>query len=346
MEKSAWQKGELSSFCMEFSLLLGAGMPAEACFSILAENEPIGRKKELLNKLYEKADIGKSLYEVMADSGVFPDYMLKMIMVGEETGSLEATFHSLSVYYGNKDRLIESLKSSVVSPVVLLVVMIAVIVVLLVEILPIFQSVFTQLGGTLPAFSLLFLEIGIFLKEFWVIFAVIGAAIVIFALSVIFSESMNKKFSGFLMNLFYKTKTGMLYAQSHFASALYMAVSSGQDLDRSLELSELFCSKTPIAESVSKCRIEVNSGEAFAESVKNNSLLNPMYCRMLSVGIKTGNLDSVLSEISKRMADETEYEMAKTISYIEPIIVIVLSVIVGVLLLSVMLPLTGILSVF
>ena len=68
MKAKVWSKEEISSFCLELSLLLKAGLPAEICFSILAEEEKDERKKETLNELYEKSGYGDSVYEAMAAS--------------------------------------------------------------------------------------------------------------------------------------------------------------------------------------------------------------------------------------------------------------------------------------
>ena len=110
MKKITWKKQELSSFCLEFSLLLKAGMPMAECFSILEEDEGAAEKKELLQFLSAKTDEGLSLFAAMQESEAFPDYVLKMVMMGEETGHLEETFHALSVYYETRDQLMQSLK--------------------------------------------------------------------------------------------------------------------------------------------------------------------------------------------------------------------------------------------
>ncbi|MBQ7102656.1 MAG: type II secretion system F family protein [Anaerotignum sp.] len=343
MKELFWSKEEISSFCLELSLLLKAGLPAEICFSILAEEEKDNRKKEILNGLYEKSGYGDSVYEAMAEAGVFPDYMLKMVKMGEETGYLESVFRALSVYYEERRRTEQALKETVVFPVVLLVMMLVVVVLLMTEVLPVFQDVFKQLGGTLSPAAMFFLNIGTGLRKAKVFFMMIGILLLIGFLVVCFHEGAKEKWSQFWEKRFSATKTGKLFETAHFVSALHMGVSGGLDTDKALELAEAFCEKS-MQEKISACRESALMGMPLSEAVEEHKLMKPMYCRMLSVGVKTGALDSTLEEISRRSQEEASAAQHKAASRVEPAVVIILCVIVGVLLLSVMFPLVGIMN--
>ena len=341
-----WRGDEISAFCMEYFLLLKAGMPPEECFLILAENEPDTSRKKIFLHLYERKSEGDSLHETMREAGLFPEYLIRMVMLGEETGSLESTFHSLGVYYEKRYRMMQSLKEAVFLPVVLFVVMLVVAVILLTKVMPVFQSVFEQLGSTLPPFSMALLHFGRMLERGKYIFAAVMAAAAVVGLWFAVSLKQRKKAAAFWNRFFYRTKLGRLYENAHFSSALSMAVASGQSLDRALELAEEFCADDILTARIRECRKAHEEGEVFEEAIKKQELLSPMYCRMLSVGIRTGDLDTALSEIAERSAKEASVKLEKTASAVEPAVVILLSVMTGVLLLSVMLPLVGVLSSF
>ena len=343
MKVNLWSKEEISSFCLELSLLLKAGLPAEICFSILAEEEKDERKKEILNGLYEKAGYGDSVYEAMSEAKVFPDYMLKMVMMGEETGYLESVFHALSVYYEERRRTEQALKETVVFPVVLLIMMLFVVVILMTEVLPVFQSVFEQLGSTLSPAAMFFLNVGLGLKKTKVVFITLGILIIVAFLALCFHEETKEKWNQYLAKRFSATKTGRLYETAHFTSALYMGVSGGLDTDRALEMAEAFCGKN-MQEKIFECRESALMGTPLSEAIEEHKLMKPMYCRMLSVGVKTGALDSTLEEISRRSEDEASAALQKAANRVEPAVVMILCVIVGILLLSVMFPLVGIMN--
>lgn len=343
MKAKLWSKEEISSFCLELSLLLKAGLPAEICFSILAEEEKDPVKKRILDGLYEKAGYGDSVYEAMTDAGVFPEYMLKMVMAGEETGYLESVFHALSVYYEERRRTEQALKETVVFPIILLIMMLAVVVVLMTEVLPVFQDVFAQLGGTLSPLAMFFLQIGTVLQSAKIFFVILGVLVVLVILAVLLNEGAREKWNGFWAKRFAATKTGKLYDAAHFASALHMGVSGGLDTDRALEIAESFCEKG-MKEKVLACRASALMGTPLADAIAEQDLLKPMYCRMLSVGVKTGDLDVALEEISRRSEEDASSALQKMASRVEPAVVIILCVVVGVLLLSVMFPLAGIMN--
>ncbi|WP_458407246.1 type II secretion system F family protein [Anaerotignum sp.] len=343
MKVKLWSKEEISSFCLELFLLLKAGLPAEICFSILAEEEKDPAKKAILDGLYEKAGYGDSVYEAMREAGVFPEYMLKMVMMGEETGYLESVFRALSVYYEERRRIEQALKETVVFPIVLLVMMVAVVIVLMTEVLPVFQDVFAQLGGTLSPLAMFFLQIGTALQRARDFFLIIGVLILLMVFAILFHENTREKWNAFWTKRFEATKTGRLYDAAHFASALHMGVSGGLDTDRALEIAESFC-EDGMKEKVLACRESALMGTPLADAIAEQELLKPMYCRMLSVGVKTGDLDAALEEISRRSEEEASAALQKMASRVEPTVVIILCVVVGVLLLSVMFPLVGIMN--
>lgn len=344
MKDTYWSKEELSSFCLEFSMLLKAGMSVGESFSILSENESDAKKKEMLFSLYEKTIVGGSVSEAMVEAKVFPSYMLNMLEIGEETGHLEEIFGSLSRYYEERIRTIKLLKETVAFPIVLFFMMLAVVVLLITQVLPVFQGVFAQLGGTLPTIAIFFLNLGGALRSGKYIFLGILAVLVVLGLCILFVPVMKERCNRFLSKSFARTKIGKISAMAHFASALSMTVSGGLDTDRALEMTEKFCDDSVLLPEINKCRAKMQEGMGFAEAIETERLLKPMYCRMLAIGVKTGNLDTSLDEVARRSEEESSAALTKAAATVEPVVVIALSVVVGVLLLSVMFPLVGIMS--
>lgn len=344
MKEKYWSGEELSAFCLEFALLLKAGMSVGEGFLILSENEQNVKKKDFFLSLYEKTILRVSVYETMEEAGVFPAYMLRLVRIGEETGHLEECFDSLSRYFDQRIRIAKLLKDTVMFPLVLFAMMGVVVVVLLTEVLPIFQSVFTQLGGILPASAVFFLNIGIALKKGRYLFFGFFAFIAVLASLVWMNESIRERVFLAVHQRFSKTKVGVLSAKAHFASALSMTITSGLDTNRALEIAEDFCAGSSIEGGIRRCKEKSQQGMAFVEAVEQEGLLKSMYCRMLAIGVKSGNLDEVLLEIERRTEEDAVSALTKTASMVEPIVVITLSFLIGFLLLSVMFPLVGIMS--
>lgn len=344
MKNKYWSNEELSAFCLEFSLLLKAGISVGEGFFILSENEKDPTKKAFFYNTYEKAMFSSSVHETMIEAGVFPPYMLRFVRLGEETGRLEESFASLSRYFEQKVRTVKLLKETVLFPVLLFFVMLAVVIVLIVEVLPIFQSVFAQLGATLPTSALFFLNIGVALKKGRFIFIGIFIMMALFAILVWLNASVGEKVRSYFHHWFSKTTVGILSEKAQFASALSMTISSGLDTNRALEIAEDFSEDATLREKIRRCKENTQLGMAFSEAVEKEELLKAMYCRMLAIGIKSGNLDEILLEIARRTEEDAASALTKKASLVEPVVVVLLSLLVGFLLLSVMFPLVGIMS--
>ena len=343
MQSAYWSKEELSSFCLEMSLLLKAGMPVDVCFYILAEEEKDGNKKQKLTELYQQTNLGISIGNAMEKVQVFPPYLLKMVRLGLETGYLEKVFYGLSGYYEERRSVEQMLKEVVFFPVVLLIMMSVVVMILLIEVLPVFQDVFAQLGGTLSPLALFFLNFGMAIQKRKTLLFIIAVVLMIGILFILFHIRARNKWRCFWKRRLAETKIGRSFDAAHFASALLMGISGGLDTDRALEIAEEFC-QSSIQDRIRLCRERTQMGIPLADAVAEQELLKPMYCRMLSVGIKTGSLDATLEEISRRSGEEAAEALRKNAAKVEPAVVIILCIIVGILLLSVMLPLAGIMN--
>jgi type IV pilus assembly protein PilC len=133
-------------------------------------------------------------------------------------------------------------------------------------------------------------------------------------------------------------------AAAKFASGMSLMLASGLDVDRSLELTLPLMTNSKMLKKVEKLIEMVTAGDTFTGSVVAVKIFTGMQGRMLTLGFKSGNLDSVMNEIADDYEREVDERLENLISIIEPTIVAILCVIVGLILLSAMLPLYGVMS--
>lgn len=345
MKKINLSKDYLSAFCLQLSLLLHSGISVGDGLHMLSEDEEDPAAKELLHSMSQEMDEGFQLSDVMEKSGCFPDYMVHMIRTGEETGRSEAALGALSDYYEEQRRLTERVQSAFFYPVILLLLMLLIIGIMLVKVLPIFNTVYKQLGGSMTGVANGFLKLGDALREGLPVLGVFLLLLTVTGLIFYFSDSLRGRVLGALKKKFGDRGILREISMARFASALSMGMMSGLTIEDAMHTAMGFHEGAEkVKESYEQCLKDLEAGEPLADSLKKAGIFPSLYCRMLSLGIKSGTGDEIMAEIAKRMEEDVSRSIEKMVSRIEPTIVIATSILVGVILLSVMIPLMNIMS--
>ncbi|MBQ0136224.1 MAG: type II secretion system F family protein [Oscillospiraceae bacterium] len=334
----------LSSFCMELSLCLKAGISLTEGLFMLSQDETDKDLKEMLTGLYKKMDAGVSLEEALTEAGCFPKYLIDMIEIGSRTGRQEAVLSALSAYYTRQVQITRSIKNAVVYPFVLMCMLLLVIGVLITKVLPIFNDVFNELGAEMSPLAISIMNFGTGVTKYS---AVILAVLVAIAIVIIFISAMpnlSLKFVNFWNKFTSNRKLAKKIASARFANGMAMTLASGLDTEESLDMVERITENPVMLGRIAKCRELMKSGELFVDAVAKSEIFSSMYCRMLSIGFKTGTADQVMDEIARRSEMEVDENIESVINKVEPTLVIIMSIIVGVILLSVMLPLMSIMT--
>lgn len=335
---------ETAQLCRGLSLLLHAGISLADGVFLLAEEET-GVLQELLRSLGRRMDGGGQLSEAMEESGAFPDHVSGMVRIGEETGRMEEALASLADFYEERCRTSRQIKNALAYPSMILLLMLAVIAVLLIKVLPVFDEVYASLGSRLTGAAAALLHLGQLLERLLpVLFAVLAAgtaAVLLYCLCASFRE----KAVAWFQTRFGDRGLSRKFNNARFARALAMALSSGLSLEEAMELSQKLLSDIPgAAQRCRECAEDVSRGTSLAGAMSAADLLPPAQSRMLTVGLRGGNADQVMEDIADRLMEDAGEALEKTISKVEPAMVMFCSLLVGLILLAVMLPLMNIMS--
>ncbi len=345
MSKKTLSNEYVSSFCLEMSLLLHAGIGIEDGLYLLLEDENDRRAKKILNGVTDLVAEGRPFSEALRETGGFPEYVGDMVQTGEQTGRLEQSFQALSDYYDRQVQLTGQIRSALLYPVILMILMLVIIVVLLVKVLPIFNQVYEQLGGTMGGTARMLLNLGGWIgRAMPVLCIVIGAVVAVAAI-----VGCSRVARGFVVRI-YKRLFGnhgitRRLGEARFASAMAMGMMSGLNTEDAFGTAMLFQDAVPkTRKRYEKCLEMLQAGEPMAECFRKNRILEAAFCRILDLGAKSGTSDTAMEEISRRMDDRVQLEIERKVGKIEPTIVIITSVLVGIILIAVMLPLINIMS--
>lgn len=330
----------LSSFCMELSLLLGAGIPLGEGVGMLAESEHDRGAAGVLSEIAGKLDNGGTLHTALRESGAFPSYMTDLLEIGGLTGRTDTVLQSLSAYYERQDRLSASIRSAVVYPCVLLVMLLLVLVILITRVLPIFSDVFGQLGSSLSGAALVILRAGLWLRAHWL--PVVLAPVALAALILLLRKTRRGRVWLDAISPWRRLRSAV--ASARFAAALALAMQSGLDTDESLGMSLRLVTDAEMRGRLERCRDMVSAGASFIQCISQADVFSIPHCRMLAVGFRTGTADAVMAEIARRSEENVQNDMESLVARVEPTLVIIMTGLVGLILLSVMLPLMGVMS--
>lgn len=324
---------ELAAFCRQMSIILHAGISPLEGLSLLREDAVSDAEKALLQQMLSQMEETGSFYTTAKVSGAFPPYALQMICLGEETGTLDDGMTSLAQHYTREENLRRMILSSLLYPCIMISMMAAVVVVLLVKVLPIFQQVFAQLGQSMTGFSASLLALGQTLSHYSVVCILVVAALLVLLFC-------------FRKRLPFQKQLQTLISACRFAEGLSISLKCGMTTEQSFDLAADLVEDPTYLESIQACRQTISQGEELWESVQKHLLFDNLQVRMLHIAEKAGTIDETLEQIASEYEAAVDEKIASTISKLEPTLVIVLSLIVGIILFSVMLPLLGIMSGF
>ncbi len=335
---------EISSFCRQIALLMKAGITPADSIDILIEDSNDTSAKKILNSISQVLRSGEKFHVALNMSGVFPDYVVHMVTIGEESGNMDIVMDSLADYYEREDNIKSNLKSAVSYPLIMVFMMLVVVIVLIMKVLPIFEQVFAQLGTNMSGFSQSLLNMGNALNRYSVVLVVLLVIIALLFFYFSNTKSGRKAFRS-LMSKFRPTKRLISELESErFASGMVLTLSSGMDTYEGISLVKKLVETDEMKKKIDVCSSLLLEGDSFPEALEKAQIFTSFYSQMVAVGFKSGSMDKAMKQIAERFEHETERKIFTLISVLEPTLVIILSVIVGMILLSVILPLMGIMS--
>ena len=335
---------EIASFFRQTSMLFTAGIGPRDAMQILLNDSKNEKGKELITQIRDICRKGETFSTALSETGVFPEYVINMIALGEESGKTDTCMNALAEFYEKEQAISESLRGALTYPVVMLVMMLVVIIVLVGKVMPIFQQVFNELGTDMTGIAGSMLRVGQALNNYSIVFLIILAVLVLFYVFANHTPVGKKLSHAFLINFPLTKSFYESVACERFASSLAIAISSGMDTFSGLDMAKKMVEHPRMAQKIDVCKEKIREGSNFSEALSSAEIFSNLYSQMVSVGFTSGNPDTVLIQIADSYEKQSSKKIQSILSVLEPTLVIILSLIVGMILLSVILPLMGIMS--
>ena len=257
---------------------------------------------------------------------------------------MEDVCGALSRYYEDQDDLRSAIRGAVSYPIVMVGMMFVVVLVLLSRVMPVFAQVFSQLGTSVSGVTKALMDLSDALTKYYVVLIVIFALLILLFLYFYCTERGQQQFARFLQKCPLTRRFTEDLALTRFAEGMQMTSAAGLDPYASLDLVSRLVGNDAVNKKVLNVKERLLAGDRFTEAVSAAGLFNSFYTGMIDVFAQSGSVDTAMGFIARHYKAETNRRISGLLSAIEPTMVAVLSIIVGMILFSVITPLMGIMS--
>ena len=342
-QKNKLTNEELFHFCEQFSILLHSGISCAEGLELMLDDSRTQRGKDFFQLLLTDFEQNGSFSQTLKNSGYFPESMISYIDIGEETGCLDEVLKSLSEHYDQEIEISENIRSAITYPLIMLAMMGTVIIILLVKVLPVFQQVFRQMGLEMNHFSNGLLNAGNVISRYSAVLLIL--ILITAGFSALFFTEKGRFYLRRLSGRLPCIKDIPISADyARLTQAIAMGIHSGLDHVVTLEMAQKLLSHPNIRKKAEKAQKLLEDGVIFEDALSESGLFEGLNARLITVGLRTGTADEVMSKLAIRYREMALTITGNILSIAEPSIVIIFSLLVGLVLLSVMMPLLGILS--
>lgn len=339
--KSQLSNETLSALCRQLAMLLRAGFPLSQGLELLGQDAETSAQRQLFGTLQELEQQKGNLSDALEAAGLFPEYMRRMVHLGEEAGRLDDVMASLADHYDREASLRDSVRGAVIYPLVMLGMLLVILAALLTRVMPVFDQVFAQLGTRLTGVSRMLMELGQGLRGGGIALAVTAAVL---AAGALWLRSRPQVLYRVLRAIPWSRNICEKTALCRLAGALALGISSGLSSRYTLELAEELIRDPDFRRRLTLAEKELDASGDLTAALRGAGILAGAHSHLALVGSRTGRLDDAFSRIAEECRVEADHAAASAIALIEPTLVAVLSVLVGVVLLSVLTPMLGALA--
>ena len=336
---------DLVLFSRQMYTITKSGIPLLRGIKGLAASTHNVMLREKLEEILRDLEGGRDLAGSLArHPTIFPPLYVSIIRVGEETGTLEASFRRLAEYMQQDQDMQDRIKAALRYPTIVMCVIFAAIAVLTIFVIPKFEPIFQQLGDNIPWPTLALMRVSEFAQQYWyVVLGAIGLAALAFRRWV---RTENGRFRWDSLKLRLPVIGKLVHEGSlaRISRSLSISMTAGMPMIQTLKIIAQAAGNQYMAERVGRLREGVERGDPVSRAAASVGMFPPLVLQMLAVGEETGDLSALLDEVAGFYEREVDYALKNLSAAIEPFLIIAVGGIVCILALGVMLPLWEMIS--
>ncbi|MCJ7725680.1 MAG: type II secretion system F family protein [Acidimicrobiia bacterium] len=330
---------EMALFSRQLATMVNSGLTLIRALGILEDQSENTVIKRIVAEVRSKVEQGVSLSVAMEEHPkAFSTLYVSMVRAGEVGGALDETLNRLADTLESQARLRSQIKSAMAYPVVVLNLIMFIVMAMLVFVVPIFEKMYADLGGTLPIPTQMLINISRFItSKWWLIALVIGGLVFGFKRWKATDAGL-RQWDALKLKFPIFGKLTQKVSISRFARTFSVLSRTGVPVLQALDIVAQTAGNSVVSDAVLDVQASVKRGESLAQPLERHEVFPPMVTQMMAVGEETGAIDAMLSKVADYYDREVDDTVAALTSLIEPLLIVVMGVVVGGILISLYLP--------
>ena len=327
------------NFTRQFATLVGAGLPIAQSMRTVSEQTTNKAMKGIIEEILADIEAGRSLssaFEKHPDT--FNKVYLSLIKAGEASGTLDQSLRRIADQEEKDEKMMSKIKSAMAMPMITLGVIIVVFIYMMLEVVPHVESLYNDLGEELPILTVIMVGIKNFILGYWWLCIIVIVVVVAFFLQWKKTDSGTKAMATIKLNVPMFNGLFRILYMSRFARISQILLSTGVAVLDTMHIAGESTANVVVQTNIDKAAEKVQAGRTMSESLKDQEYVLPLVYQMAAIGEQSGKMDEMLGKAAQVFEDELDEKIATISAMIEPLMMIMLAIVAGLLVGGVLFP--------
>lgn len=330
---------DLALMTRQLATLAGAGLPLVECLSTLIEQMEKEGLKRVLSHVRQRVREGQSLADALrAHPRIFSHIYVSMIQAGEASGTLEVVLARLADYSEEQAKLWRTVRVALTYPFLMVVVASLILLFLLAYVVPQVTRIFSETGQTLPLATLVLISFSSFLAQTWWALLLLGASGTLVIARLVRTPWGRLLYDRFTLQVPWLGRVLQKIAVARFSRTLSTLLASGVPILTALDIVKNIVSNTLMRRALEEARVSVQGGESLAAPLRHSALFPALLVRMIAVGERSGELETMLARAADAYDGEVEKSVTSLTTLLEPLTILIMGAVVLFIVLAILLP--------
>ena len=333
------------TFTRQFATLIGAGLPLSASLRTVAEQTENKSMKLIVEEVLASVDGGKTLAESLARyPEVFNHLYISLVEAGETGGTLDESLRRLADQQEKDASMISKIRGAMVYPAIIFVVIIAVLAFMMILVVPQVDSLYSDMGEELPGLTKFLVALSGFFAQFWWIILIMVAVLIWVFVQFRRTEIGIRWFATAKLNMpLFKGMFQRLY-MSRFTRTMQMLLAAGVSMLDAMTIAADATANVVVQKQIMEAAEQVKGGKPLSESLEGRKYILDLVPQMASIGEQSGKIDEMLGRAAKVFTDELDEQIANISTMIEPVLMVIMAALIGIVIGGTLLPIYSLVS--